>query len=95
MTVLGNDRPCNLNREGPLLPIPSHLLSVVANNSCVTGERLSDGGYYNRPRPDFPIFNGKDVHGWLYQVEQLLDFYGIRFDQKVRMAVLYLEEKPL
>lgn len=36
-----------------------------------------------------------DVHGWLYCVEQLLEFYGASLDQKVRMTALYLEEKPL
>lgn len=86
MMQMGSDRPCNLNREGPLLPTPPHLLSVrstytpMTDNSYLTSGRLFDGGYCHCPRPKFPIFNGKDIHGWLYRIEQLLDFYGISLD---------------
>lgn len=51
--------------------------------------------FNSRPRPEFPLFTGKDVHGWLYRVEHLLDYYNAAADQQVRMAALHLDEKPL
>lgn len=49
----------------------------------------------HKPWPEFPLFTDKDVHGWLYRVEQLLEFYNTGLEQRVRMATLYLDEKPL
>lgn len=43
-------------------------------------------------RPNFPTFKGKDVQGWVHRVEQLLDYFNIEVEQRVRMVALYLED---
>lgn len=48
-----------------------------------------------KSRPEFPKFSGKDIHEWLYRVEQMMEFYSIKEeDQKVRLAALHLEKGP-
>lgn len=58
-------------------------------------QRPVDNIYQHKPRQEFLLFMGKDIHGWLYRVEQLLEFDNTSADQRVRMAALYLDEKPL
>lgn len=48
-----------------------------------------------KPRPEFPLFTGKEVYNWIFRVEQLLDYYEVPPDQRMRNAALYLEEEPL
>lgn len=52
----------------------------------------AESSYSNRSRPSFPIFSGKDDQGWLYRMEQLLDYFNITGDQRVKIAVIFLEE---
>lgn len=99
--ISGGDHSINLNREGSLLPTPPSSMLIgstftpMFNNSLLGGGSSLDGEYYYRPRPEFLTLSRIDVHGWLYRVEQLLEFFTMSLDQKVRMAALYLKGKPL
>lgn len=55
----------------------------------------SSSGPPTKCRPDFPIFNGEKVHGWIDRVRRLSDFYFILDGQRVKDAALILVGAPL
>lgn len=96
------DRSINTNRESPLLPTLSHFPNFTqvtppppTNYSYSSTYRPTECTYEHKSWPEFPLFTDKDIHGWLYRVEQLLEFYNTSPDKRVRMASLFLDEKPL
>lgn len=48
-----------------------------------------------KPKLEFPLFTGVDIEGWLYTMEQVLDFYQIEREQRVRMAAMHLHGSSL
>lgn len=48
-----------------------------------------------KPKLEFPLFTEVDAKGWLYTMEQLLDYYQIAKEQKVRMAAMHLRGSSL
>lgn len=49
----------------------------------------------SKPKIEFPIFSREDVEGWIYTMEQMLEFYNIALDQRVRVAAMHLKGSPL
>lgn len=69
-------------------------IGIRAGSGLVMSPEGSEPSSSN-PRPDLPNFTGKEVHVWLYRAQQLMNFYNISHNLRVRMAALYLEEGPL
>lgn len=44
---------------------------------------------------DFPRFSGDDPSGWIYKCERFFEFNRIEEDQKVKLAVMHLDEKSI
>lgn len=57
--------------------------------------RSYESGYVPKPKVEFPIFSGVNVKGWLHRMEQMLDYYCVNPEQRVRMAAMHLVESPL
>lgn len=88
----------NPPKENSILDTPSNLLfDRFSENSHIIPHinDRSDDSRHHRPQPNFPTFSGEDVYRWLYRLEQLLDYFNIIAEQRVKMAVLYLENAPL
>lgn len=44
---------------------------------------------------DFPRFSGEDPAGWIYKCERFFEFNQIEDDQKIRLAVVHLDDKAI
>lgn len=44
---------------------------------------------------DFPRFLGEDPSGWIYKCKRFFEFNRIEEEQKVRLAVMHLDEKAI
>ena len=57
--------------------------SINSNVGCKT---------HHIPKIDMRNFDGKDPVTWILQVEQYFDLNNVKNTQKVRIAILYLEQ---
>lgn len=78
--------PTNSHQENPPLTLSPPFEAPAVNTH-------PDTGYVPKPKLKFPLFNG--VEGWLYTMEQVLDYYQIAREQRVRMAAMHLRGSSL
>ncbi|GJW18472.1 LysM domain-containing GPI-anchored protein 2 [Tanacetum coccineum] len=68
-----------------------NLMPHVPNNNA----QQHHNPYGRLTRLDFPKFNGEDVKGWLFRVQQFFAIDQIREDQKMRLVSMHLFDKAL
>lgn len=73
----------------PLIPTPN-ISSTLGYEFVLVFHRLHESGYVPKPKFDFSIFSGEDIKGWIYRIEQMLDYYYIAAEQRVRVAAMHV-----
>lgn len=85
----------------PLLPTPPPPPHGNANFSWIfvdpvqNSNKSQDSRYVPKPKFELPIFAGEDVKGRIYRTEQMLDYYNIQGEQRVKVAAMHLEGSSL
>nr|GEX54196.1 hypothetical protein [Tanacetum cinerariifolium] len=68
-----------------------NLMTHIPNNNA----QHHHNPYGKLTRLDFPKFNGEDVKGWLFRVQQFFVIDQVREDQKMRLVFIHLFDKAL
>lgn len=66
-----------------------------SNSHHGNGSHPSNSIHTRYAKVDFPKFQGEDPSGWIYKCERFFEFNQIDETQKVRLAVMHLDEKTI